>query len=140
MKPRLFALCTLVLALAVPSFAAEGNSPMKPGKWQITIQMDIPNMPMKMPPMTVTQCVTKEQAENPQPPKSKRDEDCKASDYKLDGNTVTWSVDCPKQKMTGDGKITFSGDTYDGITNLKKGDTVITTKYSGKYLGACDQK
>ena len=137
MKLRLLTLCALVLALAVPSFA-EGKSPMKPGKWQITIQMDMPNMPIKMPPMTVTQCITKEQPENPQPPKSKRDADCKVADYKLDGDTVTWSIDCPKQQMTGDGKITFSGDTYDGVTHLKKGDSVITQKYSGKYLGACD--
>jgi uncharacterized protein DUF3617 len=139
MKLRALTLCTLVLVLAVPLFAAEAKSPMKPGKWQITIQMDMPNMPMKMPPMTVTQCITKEQAENPQPPKSKKDADCKISDYKMDGNTVTWSIDCPKQKMTGDGKITFSGDTYDGVTNLKSGDMVITQKYSGKYLGACDK-
>ena len=141
MKLRRLALCTLVLALAVPAFAAEEKSPMKPGKWQITIQMDMPNMPIKMPSTTITQCITKEQAENPQPPKSKRDNDCKVADYKIDGNTVTWSIDCPKQNMTGDGKITFSEDTYDGVTNLKKDDTVVMTqKYSGKYLGACDEK
>jgi hypothetical protein len=140
MKLRSLALCSLVVALALAAFAADNKSPMKPGKWQITIQMDMPNMPMKMPPMTVTQCITKEQAENPQPPKTKKDDDCKISNYKLDGSTVTWSIDCPKQNMTGDGKITFSGDTYDGVTNLKKADMAITQKFSGKYLGPCDEE
>ncbi|MGZ8796081.1 MAG: hypothetical protein ACXW2F_01955, partial [Thermoanaerobaculia bacterium] len=65
MKLRTLALCALALALALPTFA----SPMKAGKWQITIQMEMPNMPMKMPPMTVTKCVTQAEAERPEPPK-----------------------------------------------------------------------
>jgi hypothetical protein len=44
-----------VLALAVPMF---GNTPMKPDKRQVTIEMDVPNMPMKMKPITMTHTVT----------------------------------------------------------------------------------
>src|SRR5215213_7066655 len=129
MKLRTLALCTLVLALALPLFAA---SPMKPGKWQITITMDMPNMPMKMPPMTLTNCVTKEQAENPQPPKASGKDDCVVSDYKLDGNTVSWSMECKKQQMKGEGTITFNGDTYEGESHLTAGEMEMTQKYAGK--------
>jgi hypothetical protein len=137
MKLRTLALCTLVLALALPTFAA---SPMKPGKWQVTIEMNMPNMPMKMQPITMTHCVTKEQAENPQPPKkSKKDDACQLSDYKIDGNTVTWTVKCTgKQEMTGEGKMVFEGDTYEGTTHFKTPDMEMSQKFTGKYLGACD--
>ncbi len=139
MKLRTLALCTLVLALALPTF---GATLMKPGKWQVSIQMEMPNMPMKMPAMTFTHCVTKEEAENPQPPKSKQDKsDCKISDYKIDGNTVTWTVKCTgKQEMTGEGKMTFNGDSYSGETHLKADEIEMTQKMTGKLLGACDEK
>ena len=139
MKLRTLALAIVVLALALPTFAADAKSPMKPGKWQITMTMDMPNMPMKMPPMTFTNCITKEQAENPQPPKQK-DQDCKVDNYKLDGNTVTWTVSCTgKQKMTGEGKMTFNADTYEGTTHMKMQDMEMTQHFDGKYVGECDK-
>ena len=140
MNLRTAALSILVLALTTPAFAAD-KSPMKPGKWEITMQMDMPGMPMKMPPMKVTNCVTKEQAENPEPPKAKNGDDCKISDYKRDGNTVSWSMECKKQNMKGEGSITFSdnGESYEGIAHLKMGDMDMSQKYSGKYVGECDK-
>ncbi|HSP16493.1 MAG TPA: DUF3617 domain-containing protein [Thermoanaerobaculia bacterium] len=139
MKLRTLALCALVLALALPTF---GASLMKPGKWQVTIQTEMANMPIKMPAMTFTHCVTKEEAENPQPPKTKNDKsDCQVSDYKIDGSTVTWSVTCTgKQPMTGEGKMTFSGDAYEGTTHLKADQMEMSQKFTGKLLGACDEK
>src|SRR5947208_9955421 len=107
-------------ALLVP--LAAGAAPMKPGKWTVTMQMDMPGMPMKMPPMTFSKCVTKEEAENPQPPKQRQDADCKISDYKLDGNTVTWTMTCDKRNMSGKGKITYSGESYDGSMQMKMGE------------------
>jgi Protein of unknown function (DUF3617) len=138
MRLRSFTLCTIVLAIATTMFAADAKSPMKPGKWQITITMDMPGMPMKMPPMTFVNCVTKEQAENPQPPKTKQNDDCKVSDYKMDGNVVTWSMKCEKQNMTGEGRITFSSDSYEGESHMKMSDMEVSQKYAGKYLGECD--
>jgi len=136
MKVRTFALAVAVLALSLPAFAAK--SPMKPGKWQTTVTMEMPGMPA-MQPMTFTNCVTKEQAENPQPPKGK-DENCTVTDYKLDGSTVTWSIKCSgKMEATGEGKMTFSGDTYDGTTHMKMNDMEMTQHFTGKYLGDCDK-
>jgi len=125
-------------ALPVVAFAA---SPVKPGKWTTTMQMEMPNMPMKMPPVTVTHCVTKEDAENPEkyvPQQRSKNNDCKVSDFKIDGNTVTWKMACEKQKMTGEGKITYSSDSYDGTMHMNMPNGEMTAKYTGKYLGACD--
>ena len=140
MKFRNFALFVVVCALVAPVYAA---GPVKPGKWERTVEMDMPGMPMKMPPRTSTYCVTKEQAENPENavPRSDRQQDCKLSDVKVDGSTVSWKMTCEKSQATGTGSITYSADSYTGKMDMKMaGDREMHMKYSGKYLGACDEK
>ena len=137
MKMRVFAVLTLALCLALPTMAA--TNPMKPGKWQISMQIDIPNLPVKMPPMKFTQCVTQEDLDkDPQAsiPKDQKNS-CKVGDYKVDGNVVTWTVGCPKENMTGSGRITYSDDSYDGEMKMDMDGTESTTKYSAKRLGDC---
>lgn len=135
-----YAFATLA-AIAVVAPAQGADHPQKPGNWQIKLQMEIPGMPFKIPPVTTEVCVTEEDLQNPEKavpndPKQK----CTVGDYKVDGNTVTWSVDCPKDKTKGNGKITFTEDTYDGWMKMTVGEQEMTTKYSGKFLGACKKK
>ncbi|HET7437402.1 MAG TPA: DUF3617 family protein [Thermoanaerobaculia bacterium] len=124
-----------VALLALPAMAA---SPQKPGKWQVKMEMEMPGMPFKMPPVTTTICVTEEDLANPDKavPKDPKS-DCKVGDYKVDGNKVTWTVECPKQKVTGEGEITYDNETYSGTMKMHMGEQEMSTKYSGKYLGAC---
>src|SRR5437763_15418794 len=136
MKIRNIALFSFVAALALPVFAG----PQKAGKWQTTMQTEMSNMPMKIPAVTVETCVTPEQAEKPEPPKSSRQSDCKFTDYKMEGNTVSWKMTCEKAQMTGDGKITYSAESYDGEMHATVRAMVVTTHYSGKRIGDCDQK
>src|SRR3954447_5002124 len=105
MNVRRLAMAAVLCALPLAAFAA---SPAKPGKWEMTMQMEITGMPMKMPANTVTYCLTKEEAENPEKlaPESRKNSDCKRTDLKIDGNTVSWKVECEKSKMTGAGKVT----------------------------------
>ncbi len=129
----------VLCALPAVAFAA---GPVKAGKWQMTMQTEMTGMPMKMPPMTFSYCVTKEDAENPEKalPEERKNSDCKRSDVKIDGNVVTWKVTCAKSQMSGDGKITYSEDTFDGgmhMTMPNGGE--MNVKYSGKYLGECDK-
>jgi len=135
MKMHKIALFAVAAVCALPLFAG----PQKPGKWQMTMQTEMANMPMKIPPYTTEVCVTPEQAAKPEPPKSPRNNDCKFSDYKIEGNTVSWTMTCEKQKLTGEGKITYSADSYEGQMHAKMGDMEVTTKYSGKRLGDCDK-
>lgn len=133
------AAAVVAVAIVVPMHAAE--NPQKPGNWQIKMQMEIPGMPVKMPPITMNVCVTEEDLKDPQKavpndPKS----DCKVADYKIDGNTVSWSIDCPKQQTKGSGHITFTDTAYDGAMKMTMGDQEMKTKYSGKWLGACTKK
>ena len=133
----------IALALCVLPTLAFAASPAKPGKWEMTMQMEMTGMPMKMPAHTVTYCLTKEEAENPEKlaPEGRKNSDCKRTDLKIDGNTVSWKVECEKSKMTGEGKVTYSGDGFDGgmhMTMASGGE--MNAKYSGKYLGpTCDK-
>ena len=139
MKIQKLLLLLLVCSLPTVAFAA---SPAKPGKWEMTVQVNMPNMPMKMPAHTVSYCLTKEDAENPEKmaPEQRKSSDCKRTDMLVEGNTVSWKVTCEKSKMHGEGKITYSGDSFDGGMHMTMADgNEMTAKYSGKYLGACDK-
>lgn len=133
--PYLFA---AILAFSAVSASAEAH-PQKPGKWQNKIEMEIPGMPIKMPPVTVEVCLTEEDLKDPQKsvptadPKSK----CTIGDYKVAGNTVSWTVDCPQQQMKGTGQITFTDASYTGSMDMTVGEQSMKTKYSGKWLGEC---
>ncbi|MCU1227562.1 MAG: hypothetical protein JWO97_446 [Acidobacteria bacterium] len=138
MNVRKLALYACAGLMALP-LAANAAGPMKAGKWKVTTQMEMPGMPVKMPPMTIETCVTKEQAENPEKSVPDAGKDCKINDYKVDGNTVTWSVSCPKQSITGTGSITYAGDSYTGSMDMKMGEQSMTAKYTAKRTGDCDK-
>ena len=134
----------IALALCALPMVASAASPAKPGKWEMTMQMEMTGMPMKMPAHTVTYCLTKEEAENPEklaPEQQRKNSDCKRTDMKIDGNTVSWKISCEKSKMTGDGKVTYSGDSVDGSMHMSLSNGgEMNAKYSGKYLGpTCDK-
>ena len=139
---RRYALVVLVIAA---SSAALAQGPRRDGKWEITTEMDMPGMPMKMPAMTSTQCITKEQAADPQkavpqgtPPGRGNPSDCKVSDYKSTGDKVTWTLKCEgREAMTGNGEITYAADAFKGTMTLNRGGQAMTLKYSGKRVGDC---
>jgi len=119
-----------------PVFA---QAPVRDGRWEVSTEMEMPGMPMKMPPTKTMQCITKEQANDPsQSVPQDKNSDCKVSDYKIAGNKVTWTVKCEgTNAMTGNGEIVYGADTYDGWMKIKTADTEMTMKYKAKRLGDC---
>jgi hypothetical protein len=92
--------------------------------------------------MKTTQCITKEQAADPSKslPSGSADSknDCKVSDYKVEGGKVSWKVACSKpQKMTGSGEMTFTDETYDGAIKMSMEFGEMTMKLAGKRTGEC---
>ena len=104
-------------------------------------------MPQGMPPMKVTQCLTEEDAEDPQQmmPQGRgrgNNLDCKVTDYKLVDKKATWQMACGGQTpMTGSGEIVYGADTYTGamkMTMSRGGQPqTMTMKYDAKRLGDC---
>ena len=133
---------------------AQGPGPRRDGNWDVTIEMQMPNMPnmpqgMTIPPIKTTQCITKEQAADPSqamptPPQRGGGPapDCKVSDYKTVGNKVTWSMSCTgAAAASGTGEFVYGDDSYTGqmVMNVERGGQpmAMTMKYTGKRLGDC---
>jgi hypothetical protein len=132
----------LVAAFAVLASNAEAQNPMRPGRWEVTMQMQMPTMPMQMPAIKSTQCVTQAQIDSPDKglpsgPQSNPNA-CKVSDYKVSGNTVTWKMACSgAQPMSGTGEMRFGDDAYEGTMRMTMEQQEMTMKMSGKRLGDC---
>ena len=58
----------------------------------------------------------------------------------VDGNTVSWKVECEKQKMSGTGTATYTDDSYTARAEMDVQGQTMKMKYSGKRLGDCDEK
>jgi len=108
---------------------------MKEGLYEIKMTMEMPGMPMKMPPRTWTQCLTKKNCV-PQ-----EDKDCKVIKSELKGDVFTWVIECKTREgtTTGHGRTVYKGDTFEGVIKVKHSGTEITQNLSGKWIGKCKE-
>lgn len=138
---------TFVAALAVLAAVATAiaQGPIRPGRWDVTMQMQMAGSPIQMPEMKTSRCVTPEDAKDPtrslpSGPEGRggQKSDCKVSDYKVSGNTATWKMACTTpQAMTGTGEMTFTDDSYTGTLKTDMAQGQMTMKMSGKRVGDC---
>ena len=134
MKPVPALLVVALAAALVPDASAQ--HPMRPGNWEVSMQMEMPGMPMQMPPMKATQCVTAEQLKAPEKAvptgPGKNPNDCKVSDYKVSGNTVTWSMVCAgPEPMSGSSSAIWAGLTSSSFS-------VVTTSCFSRVMSGSD--
>jgi len=132
--------CAALAMLAVP-VVATAAAPQKPGRWETTVQMEMPGMDVHLPPMTTAVCLTKEDVEHPEKALPKAaDAGCTVSDYKVTGNTATWAMKCttPQGAMTGKGTITYTESAYTGSMDLTVSEQEMHMKLSGAFKGECD--
>lgn len=131
--------CVLVMTGCEQKPTASSSSPainMKDGLWEITTTVDMPGMPAgMMKPQTFSTCLSRKEAV----PKGKSETDCTMKDVKTEGNTVSWTVVC--KEATSKGRITYAGNTYEGLTEstVKQDgkEMTIKTTMKGKYIGPC---
>ena len=133
------------IGLTAVAGIARGAAPnAQEGLWEITSKMEMPGMPMNMPPQTMQRCVTQKDFSDPQSmaPADPSGNKCQTSDYKMQGNTATWKIVCTgPNAMTGTGSATYTGNAYSGVNKMamKHGNETMnmTINHSGKYLGPC---
>jgi hypothetical protein len=132
----------VVVALGVLSVPASAQGPRQDGRWEVKMEMSMPGMPAAMPPIMTTQCITPEDAKDPQKAvatgQGGEQGNCKVTNYKVAGNKVTWSMACDgREAMTGTGEFLYAGDTSTGTIKMNRAGQVMTMKYTGKRLGDC---
>ena len=137
MLKKLFTASVVLFAVISISFA--GSVPnMQEGEWEITTKMEMPGLPMNMPPTTHTQCLTKKDLV---PQSSQPGQECKITQTKLTGDTVTWTMECrgPGGDMEGTGKVTYKGNSFKGTIKMTiaQSNMEMTMHMSGHRIGDC---
>jgi len=133
---------TMILMLSCMAFfsANAWGLDLQDGKYKITSKVEMPGMPMQMPPVTVTQCLTNK---DPLPNQSTSGQQCNVTEMKTEGKTVSWKMECSQrgQKMQSTGKMVYYGDHFEGATKTllgpQSGNMTITTVINGKRIDAC---
>jgi hypothetical protein len=124
-----------LVAFCLPA-AAQGTDEL----WETTMKMEMPGMPMAMPPQTSKVCVAKGSNDENFVPKQQGE--CKTVDSKRVGSKYTFKMVCDgKNKMTANGEITFRDGAYDGrmemVGTMEGQPMAVNQTYSGKRVGTC---
>ncbi len=109
---------------------------MKEGLWEVTVSMDMPGMPMKMPGQTYKQCLTKKDMI---PQKEEKDKKCRLIKNEKKGDTVIWLMECKDDDGTTtiSGKATYKGSSFKGTVKVKHAKGDFTQHLSGRWIGQC---
>ena len=134
----------LLCLAALPAAAAPA---MQPGLYDISMQMVMKGMPMQMPVMTFRHCITPEDVASGNAYSSSRNsKDCKITNLRQSGSTVSYDFTCPMEGggglMVGHSSGTSHATGYDILMNGRfvpamEGMSEFNQKMSAKRLGAC---
>ena len=122
----------VVFLFSMNSFALDFN----PGEYQITSQVKMPGIPAQ----TTTECVSEQDTI---PKSDSSGQDCEIHNMEQKGNVITWEMECNQegQKITSQGEMIYSGDSFKGTITVKMGpqagNMVMTTEITGKRTGSC---
>jgi hypothetical protein len=131
---------TLAAAAALALIATPAAAQEKGDQWEITVKMEMPGMPMAMPPQTTRVCMPRNAKEEALVPR--KGNDCRMVDNRKVGNTVHYRMECAgKDAITTEGDITYAGDSYSGkmkMTGKSGSDTFeINQTFRGRKRGEC---
>jgi len=120
--------------------------PRRDGNWEVTVEIATAEAGQAphthLPPRTITQCVTPEDAADPKKSLMKGNDlpaGCVASDHKADDKKVSWTFKCDgPPPLTGTGEIEYTDEnSYTGTLTFSRDNRTMTVKYTGKRLGDC---
>ena len=140
MSPRQQLTGVLLAVIGLPLLAQPAN--LRPGKYEMKTAMRMPGMPPNLPPRIDTVCVTPDQVKDVSRIVHARDalptNDCKISGSKVSGNTLTFTMTCPR--LTTTSEYVFNGDSFAAVA--KKNDAAKDDwmmKVDAKRIGDCDK-
>ncbi len=144
-------ICAVASAADNPFSQFKGK--MKPGLYEYRMEMDMSGMKGmppgmgKMTPPPFSKCLTQEDIDKGQMGRGregKASENCEVSNFKMSGNTATYTMTCTKpKKMTADNKVTFTSDGYkiDIKMAMDQGGQMVDMNQhmESRYLGECNK-
>lgn len=137
------ALASLLTLSLIACGGGQSGPNMKEGLWEITVKMDMPGMPMQMPPQTFRQCLNKKDMV-PQNKEEPGRTDCKEIKREVKGDTVNWVIECKAEggTVTSSGTMTYKNDTLEGTVKVRvpdgrRGAMEMTQHMNGKWVGPC---
>jgi hypothetical protein len=152
---RLLLIALTIAAVALIAGCSKGSKEpgeakgpnIKDGLWEITTKVEMQGapVPFAIPEQKITQCITKKDAV---PQKAETNQECKMISSKVDGDTVTWVMECNAQEGTkthSEGRVTYKGEAFDGVTNVTvtppgQETMKMTQTMSGRRIGDCKQE
>jgi hypothetical protein len=139
----------IVGVVAMSATLAADGPQVRPGRWQVTAEMQFPGAKAPPPgapmskPFTSIACLTAEQLARWKSPLPPPDEPgCKMSDYKASGKEYSYTVRCEEMWMEFKATV-HSPDSYSAITRSHGQDPgqQMTMKFTGERVGdACSAK
>jgi len=130
----------IIFSLILFACSAKSSGPnLKEGKWEITVETEYKGKDMfQIPVRTYTQCITKE---NVIPQKIDPEKNCKITKHKIEGNKVSWVVECKTSQgsVISNGVATYKETTLNGIIKMQHLGTEIIQKLKGKWIGECNK-
>lgn len=131
-----------IFVLAITTLAATSEAAgtgMKEGLWEITSSMEMPGMPFKPAPVTITHCYSKEDVKNNKEVIPKQEGKCSITEMKQSGSKISWKMTCTGENPgKGEGEIVFKGDTaYEGYQKLAMQGMKMTSRFKAKRIGNC---
>lgn len=143
--------------------AVHAQDAIRPGKWEYTVTMQMPNPPqlppgVQLPPnvqtqsgaggITVTSCVnTNDPTAELRRPHGSSEGQCKVDRLQRSGSTITWASSCttPEATVHSEGTAHYNGDRMEANFTTRtihaNGAPIQTSQQvAGRYLGPCDAK
>ena len=127
----------LAVLAASPSLAAEG---MQPGMYEYTMKMEMPGMPMAMPPQVFQRCLTQKDVEKGDYASNPRENSkCEIKNMKHEAGKVSYDVACKGEHAVSghyEFKMTPTSMSGGGTMNMEGGQT-MKQNMSAKRVGDC---
>ena len=119
---------------------------LTPGKWAITVEMNAPGMPENMRTQVQQDCVTAEEAANPEDAmrESWKEDNCDTGDIRSTDNGLEWEAECTmpgsnaKTRITGK-MVMHNSKHYSTDITVKGNHHSMKTHSEAKWVGACNE-
>lgn len=125
--------------LALPAAALAGSG-MQPGLYEYSIRMEMPGLPVAMPPQTFQRCLTQQDLDKGDYARNPREQsDCQISNMKATPANVSYDVACKGEHAARghyDFAMTRDSMTGTGTITMEGGQT-MKQNFSARRLGDC---